>query len=409
SFGKRLGLAEFIRFTNDGGNMLVAADERMSDFHASLAKQFGIDFGSQGNARSRVVDHRYYNHLGSADHAVVAVPIDPTRHPAIIGPAGGGDNGDSGVVLFSGAGHSYDPNRPSLFAVLVGRPTTYIRQDPASPLLAGGRLALASVHQARNNARTGFVGSTKLFTDELVNQNVSIPVSDTSSKPARLGKSANSAFIDELLRWVFQEKSVLKITNVVHRKQGGAEQPNHYIERDRMHYQVDISEYDGDRWRPFEANDVQFEAIMLDPYIRVTLNRTATASPASMGYAGDIHLPDKTGTFTFLTQYNRPGYTFIEDRRIVPIHQLRHDEHARFLSAAYPYYTSSLSSALGFVALCVLFLYYRDPSDSVAVAKRHAATGGDPGKSHASNSGSGAVATGSANTAPKYNKAKKKN
>ncbi|KAJ1343938.1 hypothetical protein BSLG_001488 [Batrachochytrium salamandrivorans] len=124
--------------------------------------------------------------------------------------------------------------------------------------VTGEAVTLASVFQARNNARVAFVGSVDLFSDEYFEAKVTF-MNDTYV--------FFSAACD-------LEKSVLKITDVKHHRAGETSQHGIYRIKDKMVYSVDIMQWNGDSWVNFSADDVQFEATMLDPYIRKTMKVT---------------------------------------------------------------------------------------------------------------------------------------
>ncbi|KAJ2244025.1 oligosaccharyl transferase glycoprotein complex, beta subunit, partial [Coemansia sp. RSA 1797] len=64
----------------------------------------------------------------------------------------------------------------------------------------------------------------------------------------------------------------------------------------------------------------------------------------------------------------RPGLSNIDVRDVVGIRPPRHDEYPRFLSAAYPYYTSALALAVGFLALSAVWLWSAEPKQSSKAA-----------------------------------------
>ncbi|KAJ2713109.1 oligosaccharyl transferase glycoprotein complex, beta subunit [Coemansia spiralis] len=342
---KRLGAGltahSFVRFVEDGGNLLVAGSSDMADLTRKLAAQFGVDFEKHG---TRVVDHSH--HLAPTDHAVVAasrlVAVPAVLSPALLeGPT---------TVYFKGIGHRYNASNPLLAAVLTGAPTTY--SAPAgSAELSGQSLGLVTVFQTRSNARAAFSGSADLFSDALMREK----------------GSSNRQFARDIARWAFQEKAVLRETAHRHYLAATGAQPEHYRVSNDVVYEVDISVYSNDAWRPYEAADVQFEAIMLDPYIRATLNCTGSSSSAAT-YRGDIRLPDRYGTFTFRVNYKRPGLSSLDVKDTVAIWPLRHDEYPRFLSAAYPYYAGSFVMVVGFLALCAVWLWSAEPT-ATATAK----------------------------------------
>lgn len=49
-------------------------------------------------------------------------------------------------------------------------------------------------------------------------------------------------------------------------------------------------------------------------------------------------------------------WTHLYSATTVPVVPPRHDEYPRFLSAAWPYYTGAISTSVGFVLFCALWL-----------------------------------------------------
>ncbi|KAJ2784149.1 oligosaccharyl transferase glycoprotein complex, beta subunit [Coemansia javaensis] len=392
--GAGLTAQAFVRFVNDGGNLLVAASSAASDLHRALAAQFGAEFARPG---SRVVDHQARN--ATADHATVAAAI---ARPAAAAPILSPDL--RGPVYFRGIAHRCDPANPLLTPVLTAARSTY-STPLADPPLAGRALALVSVLQTRRNARVAISGSADLFSDALA--------------------PTNRRFVRDLLQWTFQEKAVLRETAHSHRLAGAAaadaaaavtaatHQPEHYRIGNDIVYDIALSVYHDDAWHPYVADDVQFEAIMLDPYLRLTLNRTrakdtatATATAtASATYRGRFKLPDRYGTFTFRVNYKRTGYSNVDVRDTVAIWPLRHDEYPRFLTAAYPYYVGSLVMVLGFLALCAVWLWSADPA---ALANNHHHPAQPPNDNADDDAAAAAAAAAKSKSKPSKSKQKQK-
>lgn len=91
---------------------------------------------------------------------------------------------------------------------------------------------------------------------------------------------------------------------------------------------AEIAEFHDGSWRPFTANDIQFEAIMLDPYVRTTLKpRAAEKGASSREFAGHLRLPDQYGVFTFKMDYRRRGYTWISAKETISVVQFRREQH----------------------------------------------------------------------------------
>ncbi|CAM9734956.1 unnamed protein product [Hapterophycus canaliculatus] len=130
-----------------------------------------------------------------------------------------------------------------------------------------------------------------------------------------------------------------------------------YRVKDNVTYSVIIEEYDAERggWRPYAADDVQMEFVMLDAYERITLE------PGAKGlFKKTFTVPDTYGIFKFRVHYRRPGYTVLSFSTQVSIRPFTHSEYERFLVAAYPYYASALSVMVGFLMFCAAFLYSKD-------------------------------------------------
>ncbi|KAJ2826304.1 oligosaccharyl transferase glycoprotein complex, beta subunit [Coemansia furcata] len=348
--GANLSVRDFASFVDDGGNLIITASSDISELGRKLAARFGVEYEKRGTA---VIDH--VAHLrainDTSDHTLVAAIPSRAAAPVLSKQFA---RTQSSPVYFKGIAHKYEPSNPMLIPVLTGSRTTYsaaIGSDAnegasASISLSGKDAGLVSLFQTRNNARVAFSGSAALFSDALLSHE----------------GGANKQFTTDVSKWVFQEKAVLRETAHRHYLASTGERPEHYRISNEIVYEIDLSVYHDDAWHPYNANDVQFEAIMLDPYIRTTLNSSGSVNPKTTAtYHGDIKLPDRYGTFTFRVNYKRTGYSNVDVKDTVGIWPLRHDEYPRFLSAAYPYYIGSLVMALGFLALCAVWMWSAEP------------------------------------------------
>lgn len=111
---------------------------------------------------------------------------------------------------------------------------------------------------------------------------------------------------------------------------------------------------------------------MLDPFWRVPLEPSSDCSPmlpTSTCYAATVKLPDRHGVFTLFVDYKRSGWTPVEEKRTIAITPPRHDEHARFLPGAWPYYAGSLVTVSVFLAFVTLWLGL-EPSQAVSSSKK---------------------------------------
>ncbi|CAG8537817.1 8000_t:CDS:2 [Racocetra fulgida] len=269
-----------------------------------------------------VIDHFNYDMSDDGKHTLI-VASGITNNEAILtknvikGPP----------ILFRGIAHKVG-TVPLLTKILWADETAYSYETKADqqvdqePLVVGNKIMLVSALQARNNARN---------------------------------------FAKDLTKWTFQEQGVLKVTSSRHHKKGEDEELEVYRIKDYITYTIEISEYVNDHWQPFNGTDVQFEAIMLDPYIRKTLTPFPTSpEQQSRKYEAHIQLPDVYGVFTFKVNYKRSGYSYIEDSTVVAIRPFRHNEYPRYISAAYPYYTGAASMIIGFLLFSAVWFFNRE-------------------------------------------------
>jgi len=222
--------------------------------------------------------------------------------------------------------------------------------------------------KARNNARLGFAGSLAMFSNEFL----STLLSSTSEV------AGNSAFVSEFSKWVFAEAGVLRFRNISHCKSDGSppdvilhekERPDLpvtlypdpeitrnslvYRIKDEIVYSMVVEIYDEGQWKPFVADDMQMEFVMLDPYIR----KTMVVDPRTGKYVANFTAPDDYGVFKFRVLYRRVGYSVLHAETHVSIRPFKHNEYERFIPTAYPYYGSAFSVMTGFFIFSFLFLF----------------------------------------------------
>ncbi|CAG8755114.1 1925_t:CDS:2, partial [Acaulospora morrowiae] len=334
NYKDRADPTSLINFVNNGGNILLAATPGISETISNFAREFDIEFDEKETA---VIDHFNYNISDEGKHTLL-IAKGITKNPAILSK----EVIEGPPVLFRGIGHKVG-TVPLLTRILWASNTSYsyeTKDDSVDqePFIVGNEIGLISALQARNNARVTFVGSLDLFSDSFFDYSIQNPVSSE-----KFSKSGNKDFARDLVKWTFQEKGVLRVTSRRHHKEG---EVNLFLLACSLSktYTIEISEYDNDHWKAFNGTDVQFEAIMLDPYIRKNLTPLPTSPEHhARKFKAHIQLPDVYGVFTFKVNYKRPGYTYIVDTSVVAIRPFRHNEYPRFISAAYPYYTSAAS------------------------------------------------------------------
>ncbi|TPX66250.1 dolichyl-diphosphooligosaccharide---protein glycotransferase [Spizellomyces sp. 'palustris'] len=349
TFGGQLGVGNVLDFIDKGGNVLVATSSDISDAIRDLTYEFSADFDEAGSA---VIDHF---HAVNDDHTLIAasdfIGNDVAVPPVVKqGPP----------VLFRGVAHRLTGKNPLAQPLLVGAPTAYSYeandQNPVEVnLIVGKEVVLVSSLQARNNARVVFAGSVDMFSDKLIDAPV-------KSGDKQHQKSGNLPFITALSKWVFQETGVLNVNSKKHHRENETAQHGIYRIKDDMVFEITISEWRDGEWHPFTPTDMQFEAVMLDPYIRTNL------VPQQSGtLTAHFKLPDHYGVFIFKVDYKRHGYSYIHEAETVQIRPFRHDQYPRFLSPAWPYYVNVFSLMVAFVLFSGVFLWNRDVGSKVKV------------------------------------------
>ncbi|SCU88998.1 LADA_0E13146g1_1 [Lachancea dasiensis] len=207
--------------------------------------------------------------------------------------------------------------------------------------------------QSLYNSRVSWVGSDSFF-------------SDRSSSP-------NSQFVDELMKWTFSEKSVLKSVGGSHVHLSGLDYADvPYKINDQVVYKIGLSEWNGEFWVPFMADDVQLELRMIDPYYRITLVPNTSTDCVQYYSSGEINLPDHHGIFTFSVNYMRSGLSFVSERDVKAIRHLANDEYPRSweITNSWVYLTAIYSVIGAWSIFVVLFLGIQGRKD-VTVEKKN--------------------------------------
>jgi len=360
-----VSVAGLIEFVEAGGNMMVMADCDMSASVRKLASLSGVDFDVEG---SSVVDHfRFEDGLGGSSPHTVIHATGILKNTKILG----NNASHMAPVLYRGIGHAVDENNILASKILTGGPSTYSaildRDLEKYPENIGKDTLLVTAIQGRNNARVTFTGSMAICS----NRYYLAVLSDTASP------SGNKEFCNSLSQWTFAEKGVLRVSNVTHHRLDGTppelllkqkERPDLpvslfadpeitrnslvYRIKDDLVYSFFMEEYDGSNWVPFHADDVQLEFVMLDPYIRKTMQSNGKGL-----FTCHLKAPDVYGIFKFHIMYRRTGLTTIAFDTLVSVRPFKHNEYERFIEAAYPYYSSAFTIMAGFFIFSFYFLY----------------------------------------------------
>ncbi|XP_013414803.1 dolichyl-diphosphooligosaccharide--protein glycosyltransferase 48 kDa subunit-like [Lingula anatina] len=344
-FGGSLDVTAITNFIDGGGNVLVAASSAITDPIRELGSECGVEFDEEKTA---VIDHLNYDVKDEGKHTLIVTdPNNLLESELLVGKK------TSVPMLYRGVGMVADVDNPLVLNVLHGSSTAYSfnPDDKVSeyPHAVGKNTLLIAALQARNNARVVFVGSLDFFSDEFFTASVQHAVTGQSH-----AQSANQQVATSLSQWVFKEKGVLKVGKVFHAKKGEKSPPEAYTIMDQVTYSIEIEEYKGGKWVPFDGKDVQLEFVRIDPFVRTFLK-------AKNGkFSVDFKLPDVYGVYQFLVDYNRIGYTHLFSTTQVSVRPLEHTQYERFISSANPYYFSAFSMMAGVFVFSIVFLHYKE-------------------------------------------------
>mmetsp|Transcript_65641 Transcript_65641/g.129115 ORF Transcript_65641/g.129115 Transcript_65641/m.129115 type:complete len:459 (-) Transcript_65641:92-1468(-) len=365
----KLGSVSFndiIRFSDAGGNVLIAASKDVSDNVRDLVESFGISINKKG---SEVIDH--FETLEAFDISLQNTHIlarQASTSKAVLGSYA--SDSSRAPVLFHGVAQSLvDSENVLALRVLEGNPSTYSAIPNKAAETSGQDALLVTAVQGRNNARVVVSGSLDMFSNAFFRA--------IDANGVQVG---NEVFCRELSRWALAETAVLRFRDITHHRTDGVppdvilhekERPDLpvtmypdpeltrnslvYRIKDEIVYSMVVEEYTGGKWVPFHADDMQLEFVMLDPYVRTTM----TADSAGK-FQAVFTAPDSYGIFKFRVLYRRAGYSVLHAETKVSIRPFKHDEYERFIFSAYPYYASAISATVAFFVFSVFFLFSSD-------------------------------------------------
>lgn len=312
-----------LQFYNDGGDILsVTSPSAVPDSIRLFLNQLGIFPSPKGY---ELVDNV---------HGSLKIGSSEFRDSNVLDHA---EETDS--LILNGASAALLDNREQILPILAAPRTSYTKATGKEPWSIGSQGFLATAFQNLNNARVAWLGSVDFLKDEYYGN--------------------NGNFVQDVVKWVFQEKNVIRSVYASHFHADGTsydEVP--YKIKDAIVYEVGFTEWNGQQWVPFKADDVQFELKMLDPYYRLTLKPSREVGEVQYYTTGEFRLPDHHGVFTFETDYKRDGLSFAVQRDVRPIRNLAHSEYARSwdISNAVVYLTSIFSVIFAWIIFIIFFI-----------------------------------------------------
>lgn len=340
TLNRQVTVKTLLDFSNDGGDILtITSPEGVPDSVRVFLNQLGIYPSPK--------DHNLLDNF-QATIDVLKVSPRELKNSFIF------ESSSDEYFLFENASAALLDNREQLIPVLAAPKTSFTSGKGKEAWAAASQGFLVAAFQNLNNARVAWVGSSDFFKDQ--------------------NQEANSAFIQELLKWTFREKSVIKSTGSFHSHVDGTsynEVP--YKIKDAVKYEVGFSEWNGQKWVPFLANDIQFELKMIDPYYRLTLRPSRKNEEGQFYTTGDFNLPDHHGVFTFQTDYKRPGLSFITISDVKAIRHLAHDEYPRSweITNARVYLSAIFAVIFAWIIFVIFFVTTSRVSNTVTAHKKN--------------------------------------
>lgn len=247
---------------------------------------------------------------------------------------------DSSVVLLD--------NREQIVPILAAPRTSFTVGKSSEPWASGSQGFLIAGFQSLKNSRVGWIGCTEF----LKNHN----------------KGDNGDFIQEFLKWNFREKGFIKIVKSSHSHSDGTPyEILPYKIKDTVTYEIGVSEWNGEKWVPFLADDLQFELKMIDPYYRLPLVPLKEDEETQYYTTGEFPLPDHHGVFTFQVDYKRLGVSFVSASDVRAIRHLAHDEYPRSWNITNSRVYLTTIFALIFAWILFVFLFISTSSTSKIV------------------------------------------
>ena len=320
-FRGSVGVKDILDFIDAGHNVLLAGAHNPGSIASELASEIGFEFKETSAKReyaSTKLNDIYY------------IVGDQSRY-------------HSHTFSYSGAQMKMLKNELSIEVLSNNAPVDDIRPSHSNKFASN---VLIGAMQARNNARVIVSGSAEFYTD----------------KAFEASKQANRQLTYELLRWLTKEKSLLRFSQVRHKKLNVDPAPSTdiaskssfegYTIMDDLEYSIKIEIYENGKWSSYNGDDVQFEFVRIDPFVRQTMSHQPDGT-----FVARFKVPDVYGVYKMEVDYKKKGLTHLFSSTQVSVRPLRHNEYERFIYSAYPYYVSAFLMIVYLYIFSFVYLY----------------------------------------------------
>ncbi|QLL33989.1 hypothetical protein HG536_0F03140 [Torulaspora globosa] len=336
---KYLGVKSLLKFSKNGGSMLtISSPDGLADSIRLFLNQLGIYPSPK--------DYKLTDNFQEKSDSF-EVASSRVRNEFIY-------NSEEDTFLFANSSVALLDNREQVLPVLPAPRTSLCYGKADNIWAAGSQTYMVAAFQALNNGRVTWIGSTELLKDS--------------------NSHANGHFVEELVKWTFKEKAVIKITGHGHSHiDGTSYELAPYKIKDVIQYNIGLSQWNGEEWQPYEADDVQLELKMIDPYYRLNLVRGKKENITRWYTTGDFRLPDHHGVFTFQVDYKRAGLTFVSVSDAKAIRHLAHDEYPRSweITNAGVYLSGIFAVIFAWIIFVIFFVSTSKVSKSINAEKKN--------------------------------------
>jgi len=335
-----------VEFNDKGGNLLIGLNAEPTDSWRKFAMANGWKLHSKS---TRVQDH--FNREGETGVLTTNwLKNDGIFPPSVL-------SSETPVLFDTSEGTSMSRRKQAHWtfsllsasnAAFSASSDTEILDDTAAETV-GQNVVLVGGLEGKNGARVTLAGSLSLFADRTFNT----PLSTSKKIPG------NKAFAAAVGEWAVGYRGYLRVKNRRHFQQKDNStgsvtlSPTTYRIADDVEYRFDLEEFRDGAWVPFEADDVEFEFIRLDPFVR-----RVAVHEGNGEYSVKFRVPDTFGVYKFSVKYSRRGYTTLKFEDMVSVRPFAHDEYDRFLTVAFPYYAGAFSMLAGFISFSWIFLHH---------------------------------------------------
>ena len=320
-FRGSVNVKDFLEYVDKGYNMLLVGSHSPGSFVTELAAELGFEFKEMANKRD-------YTNTKLRD--IYHIVGDKSKYL-------------SNSFQYSGTQMKMLKSELTYEILSNNAPVDDIRPSSASKFISN---VLIGAMQARNNARVILTGSSDFF----------------GNKAFETSKTINKQLTSELINWLVKEKSLLRYSQVQHKKLNVNPTPSTdiasqthfegYTIMDDLEYSLKIEIYENGKWKPYTSDDVQFEFVRVDPFVRQNMQHKADGT-----YVAKFKVPDVYGVYKMEVDYKRYGLTYLFSSTQVSVRPLRHNEYERFIYSAYPYYLSAFLMMAYLYIFSFVYLY----------------------------------------------------